>query len=126
MCRRLKGEEIPATEIEEQEQRSALGRLKGHGEHGKVGSVRIGSARVSGPGVMSTGPTKQPLKQNNGGAFKIFSDDKGSSGQSSGQRAGQSGSLPGKDDYKENQMAAGKWTGRVLYFGQRDKFFFNF
>ena len=50
VCRRMMGAEIPAEEIEEQEQRSALGGLKGHGKRGKVNSVRIGSAKTGGPG----------------------------------------------------------------------------
>ena len=39
-------------EILEQEQRRALGRLRGEGKHGKVNSIRIGGAlTASGPGV---------------------------------------------------------------------------
>ena len=111
VCRRMKGVEIPADEIEEQEQRSALGGLKGHGKRGKVNSVRIGSAKTGGPGIIPSGPTKQPLKPNNGAAFKIFNDDKIASAVPSGSKGVHHGSVPSKDDYKENQMAAGKWTG---------------
>ena len=44
VCKRLKGEKIDEEEIEEQEQRSALGRLRAHGKSGKVkGGMRIRS-----------------------------------------------------------------------------------
>ena len=36
----------------EEEKRSALGQLRGHGKHAKVGSVRVGGAKLGGPGVM--------------------------------------------------------------------------
>jgi len=111
VCRRMMGAEIPAEEIEEQEQRSALGGLKGHGKRGKVNSVRIGSAKTGGPGIIPSGPAKQPLKPNNGAAFKIFNDDKIASAVPSGTKRVNHGSVPSRDDYKENQMAAGKWTG---------------
>ena len=53
MAKRLNGEEISQDEIYEQEQRCALGRLRGEGKHGKVGSVRVGAGVVtsSKPGV---------------------------------------------------------------------------
>ena len=109
IAKRLKGEEIPAEEIEEQEERSALGRLKAHGKHGKVGSVRVGSVKLGGPGVLKSQPLKQPLKPNNTGGFKVFSDEKALSGI---QRVDRSAphSIPVKEDYKENHMAPGKWS----------------
>jgi len=111
ICRRMKGEEISAEEIEEQEQRSALGRLKAHGKHGKVGSVRVGSAKLGGPGNIASGPTKQPLKPNNGKGFKIFSDENGPASHGSNPALMPAPhSLPSKADYKENTMAAGKWS----------------
>ena len=113
VCRRMKGEEITAEEIEEQEQRSALGRLRAQGKQGSVGSVRVGSAKLGGPGVIQALPAKQPLKPNNGKVFKIFQDENGAPAAAGNQRSADPGhhKLPGKEDYKENQMSAGKWTG---------------
>merc|ERR1719509_124677 len=66
----------PAESETEEEERSALGQLRGHGRQGKVGSVRVGQAKLGGPCVM---PAKQPLKDCNQqkGGFKIFSDENG-------------------------------------------------
>ena len=78
VIRRMNGEEIPDEEVEE-EKRSALGQLRGHGKHGKVASVRVGQAKLGGPGVLQVGAAgngKQPLRTNNSQAgFTIFSDE---------------------------------------------------
>ena len=108
IAKRLNGEEIPAEEIEEQEERSALGRLKTSGKHGKVGSVRVGSVKLGGPGVLQSQPLKLPLKPNNTGGFKVFSDENAPSGIKRSDKA--SNSIPVKEDYKENHLAAGKWS----------------
>ena len=112
VCRRLKGQEIPAEEIEEQEQRSALGRLRATGKHGKVGSVRVGSAKLGAPGSITSSQAKQPLKpNNNGGAgFKIFSDENGSTTAGTGGASAAPHSVPGRADHKENTLAPGKWN----------------
>jgi len=111
VIRRMNGEEISKAETEEEE-RVALGQLRGHGKKSKVGSVRVGSAKLGGPGVVpSSGvPAKQPLGQNNGqGGFAIFCDENssnpgiGRSGAPSGQ------SIPSSRDRKENEMSAGQW-----------------
>ena len=106
--RRAKGEEISAAETEEEE-RSALGQLRGNGRQGKVGSVRVGQAKLGGPGVM---PAKQPLKDCNQqkGGFKIFSDENGGAeGGASGAGAAPGGRLPSREDRKENEKKAGTW-----------------
>jgi len=105
--RRARGEEISAAETEEEE-RSALGQLRGHGRHGKVGSVRVGQAKLGGPGVMAV---KQPLKDNNQqkGGFKIFSDENGGGGGSTAAGSAPGGRLPSREDRKENEKKAGTW-----------------
>ena len=109
VLRRVKGEEVSPAETEEEE-RSALGQLRGHGKKGKVGSVRVGQAKLGGPGVL---PSKQPLKENNkqqGGGFAIFQDE-----NATGSRGGVSGPgvggvrLPSAQDRKENEQKAGTW-----------------
>ena len=114
--RRLNGEEIPDEEVEE-EQRSALGQLRGHGRKARVSNIRVGAEKLGGPGVLSGGGLAgaKPLKpaNNQPNAFKIFTDEAGSS--SSSGRSGASGSgvishVPSRADQKENQMAAGTWT----------------
>jgi len=88
VAKRLNGEEISQDEIYEQEQRCALGRLRGEGKHGKVGSVRVGTGVVtsSKPGVLrpSTQVDRLALKpSNNAGGIAIFQDEPaGSSSQS--------------------------------------------
>merc|ERR1719318_599773 len=87
VMRRLAGEEIPGDEVEE-ESRSALGLLRGHGKGGRVGSVRVGSARLGPtPGPLPTGHhQRQPLGTNNGRqeparpGFSIFTDTENSVG----------------------------------------------
>jgi len=111
VIRRMKGEEISEAEIEEEE-RVALGQLRGHGKKAKVGSVRVGSAKLGGPGVVQSSglPSKQPLGTNNSrGGFAIFCDENSSNpgipmgGASSGQN------IPSSRDRKENEMSAGQW-----------------
>eukprot|EP00090_Calanus_glacialis_P045458 TRINITY_DN8444_c0_g1_i3.p1 TRINITY_DN8444_c0_g1~~TRINITY_DN8444_c0_g1_i3.p1 ORF type:complete len:1504 (-),score=632.87 TRINITY_DN8444_c0_g1_i3:217-4728(-) len=112
VIRRMNGEEISEVEVEE-EQRAALGQLRGHGKKSKVGSVRVGSAKLGGPGVLPVAggvPAKQPLGTNNGqGGFAIFSDENSAppavprGGAASGQ------SIPSSRDRKENEMSAGQW-----------------
>jgi len=111
VIRRMQGEEISEAEVEE-EQRVALGQLRAHGKKSKVGSVRVGSAKLGGPGVM---PAKQPLGTNNGqGGFAIFSDENSSSSSQvsgvgrGGAPSGQS--IPSSRDRKENEMSAGHWS----------------
>ena len=110
VLRRVKGEEVSPEETEEEE-RSALGQLRGHGKKGKVGSVRVGQAKLGGPGVL---PSKQPLKDNNkqqgGGGIQIFQDENapGSRGVVSGPGGG-GVRLPSAQDRKENEQKAGTW-----------------
>jgi len=105
VVRRLKGEEIPAEETEE-EQRAALGKLRGHGKHAKVGSIRVGSAKMGGPGVLQV--NKQPLKDNNRpGGFAIFQDENAPMAGAAG--GGGPASIPSSRDRKENEMSAGRW-----------------
>ena len=76
VAKRLNGEEISQDEIYEQEQRCALGRLRGEGKHGKVGSVRVGTGVVtsSKPGVLrpSTQVDRLALKPSNNAGIDIF------------------------------------------------------
>ena len=111
VIRRLNGEEIPEEETEE-EKRSALGQLRGHGKRAKVGSVRVGAAKLGGPGVMQVGTVaKQPLKTNNSqAAFKIFTDENAPAGGAGATSVGDNRHLPSKADTKENEMRAGPWT----------------
>ena len=74
VVRRIKGEQILDEELEE-EKRVALGQLRGHGKSAKVGSVRVGSAKLGGPGVFQSGGVKQPLNNNNGQGFVIYNDE---------------------------------------------------
>jgi len=111
VIRRMNGEEISQAETEEEE-RVALGQLRGHGKKSKVGSVRVGSAKLGGPGVVPSNgvPVKQPLGQKNGqGGFAIFCDENNSNpvGGRSGAPSGQS--IPSSRDRKENEMGAGQW-----------------
>jgi len=111
VIRRIKGEEITEAETEE-EQRAALGQLRGHGKKSKVGSVRVGSAKLGGPGVLSSGgvPAKQPLRANNGqSGFAIFSDENSDPPAVSRAGAASGQSIPSSRDRKENEMPAGQW-----------------
>ena len=110
VLRRVKGEEVSPAETEEEE-RSALGQLRGHGKKGKVGSVRVGQAKLGGPGVL---PSKQPLKDNNkqqgGGGFQIFQDENASAARGIASGPGGGGvRLPSAQDRKENEQKAGTW-----------------
>ena len=110
VMRRMKGEEIGESETEE-EQRSALGQLKGHGRHNKVGSVRVGSAKVSGPGTVQIGG-RQPLSTNNGQncrVFSIFRDENAVGGGGMDGAQGGEMNLPSAEDRKENELKAGSW-----------------
>ena len=110
VIRRLNGEEIPEEETED-EKRSALGQLRAHGKRAKVGSVRVGSAKLGGPGVMQMATTKQPLKTNNSQAgFKIFTDENAPSVGAADAISGDARPLPSRADTKENEMKAGPWT----------------
>jgi len=110
ISRRLNGEEIPQEEIDEQMQRSALGRLRAHGKHGKVSSLRVGTSKLGGPGTVFSGQVKQPLKPNNGG-IKIFQDNQhNSTGDNRPSEDPIRKNIPSKEDYKENNMSAGKWN----------------
>ena len=107
VLRRVKGEEVAPEETEEEE-RSALGQLRGHGKKGKVGSVRVGQAKLGGPGVL---PSKQPLKDNNkqlGGGFQIFQDENAPRVALAGPGGG-GVRLPSTQDRKENEQKAGTW-----------------
>ena len=96
VIRRLNGEEIPEEETED-EKRSALGQLRAHGKRAKVGSVRVGAAKLGGPGVMQTGTVRQPLKTNNSQAgFKIFTDENNPSAGAEAAIAGDSRPLPSR------------------------------
>jgi len=116
VIRRVNGEEISEVETEE-EQRSALGQLRGHGKSAKVGSVRVGHAKLGGPGVLPDRgaggiQAKQPLRTNNSQAgFAIFTDENSSAAPSKGVVAPGSGmqSIPSSRDRKENEMSAGVW-----------------
>jgi len=113
VIRRMNGEEISEVETEE-EQRSALGQLKGHGKKAKVGSVRVGSAKLgSGPGLLpmaAGGQAKQPLRTNNGQAgFAIFTDENSAPPTQSSMAASSGQSIPSRRDRKENEMSAGQW-----------------
>ena len=110
VLRRVKGEEVSPVETEEEE-RSALGQLRGHGKKGKVGSVRVGQAKLGGPGVL---PSKQPLKDNNkqqgGGGFQIFQDENAAGSRVTASGPGGGGvRLPSAQDRKENEQKAGTW-----------------
>eukprot|EP00092_Neocalanus_flemingeri_P017494 GFUD01018923.1.p1 GENE.GFUD01018923.1~~GFUD01018923.1.p1 ORF type:complete len:1477 (+),score=489.36 GFUD01018923.1:88-4518(+) len=113
VIRRMNGEEISEVETEE-EQRSALGQLRGHGKAAKVGSVRVGQAKLGGPGVMpvavgGTTQAKQPLRTNNGqSGFAVFSDEN-SAPPSVGRSVPSGQSIPSSRDRKENEMSAGQW-----------------
>merc|ERR1719357_1306563 len=102
----MKGEQIMDEEVEE-EQRVALGQLRGHGKSAKVGSVRVGSAKVGGPGVLHSGSVKQPLKTNNGQGFAIYNDENNDPPRS--VLGASSRSIPSSKDRKENELAAGQW-----------------
>jgi hypothetical protein len=122
----MKGELIPAEELEEQEQRTALGRLQGQGRHGaKVGSVRVGAVKLGGPGTLPlTGggqAFKQPLRPSslgNQGPIQIFQDHENAHpGKSVAAGRGtvaavsaSSSTLPSRLDQKENELAASKWS----------------
>ena len=143
VMRRLNGEQIPEEETEE-EKRSALGQLRGtrahllpvyciktiscsgQGKHAKVGSLRVGAAKLGGPGVLNVGgssssSSRQPLKVNNSqaGGFKIYSDENSGAGASSSSSSGAGDSsssgaggagsrhIPSRHDSKENEMSAG-------------------
>ena len=109
--RRLNGEEIPDEEVED-EQRSALGQLRGHGRKGKVSNIRVGAEKLGGPGVLGGGvAVVRPLKNSNTQQqkFTIYSDE--ASGSSSSSRSGgPSSHVPSRADHKENVMAAGTWS----------------
>ena len=104
----MKGEDISEAETAEEE-RSALGQLRGHGRHGTVGSLRVGAAKLGGPAVLSA--SKQPLKDSNkqkaGGAFTVFSDENSAPGVGAG--ASSLARLPSGQDRKENESKAGAW-----------------
>ena len=90
--------------------------MRGHGKHGKVGSVRVGNAKLGGPGTLPMaggGVNKQPLKPSNSqsAGFKIFSDENAPAGGStSGPGVGGRQNIPSRVDSKENEMTAGPWT----------------
>lgn len=114
VARRMKGELIPAEEVEEQEQRTALGRLQGHGRHGTiVGSIRVGSVKLGGPGTLpASAPFREPLKPtNNKVGIQIYQDE--NAPPRGGLPAGGlpvAGTIPTRKDHKENELAAGKWS----------------
>ena len=110
VLRRMRGEEIADEEVEE-ETRSALGKLKPHGSKARVGSVRVGRAKLGGPGVMQV--NKLPLKDSNGqegGGFAIFHDENAEVRERLPGGGGGGGSLPSSKDRKENEIAPGKWN----------------
>lgn len=116
VVRRMKGEAIPTEELEEQEQRTALGRLQGQGRHGaKVGSLRVGAVKLGGPGTLPTSgggqAFKQPLKPNNSNTIQIFQDENAPppTARSAGA-ASAAATIPGRQDRKENEMSATKWN----------------
>ena len=132
----MKGESIPHEELEEQEQRTALGRLQGTGRHGaQVGSIRVGSVKLGGPGTLPPSSLsgglafKQPLRpagNNNKGAaatIQIFQDENGappppplalSRGGQTGARstggAHSATSISSGQIQKENELPAAKWS----------------
>jgi len=113
VTKRLKGEEVPTDEIKEEE-RTALGGLRGRGKHAKVGSVRVGAAKQGGPTVLSMANNK-PLGERNSQqatSFKIFSDENSEPGVAGVGRTGAAqASLPSRLDRKENEKTVGPWSG---------------
>ena len=116
VMRRMKGEPIPTEELEEQEQRTALGRLQGQGRHGaKVGSIRVGAVKLGGPGTLPPSGGlgfKQPLKPNNHAPIQIFQDDSATSRNPGLARVATapSSTIPSRQDHKENELSAVKWS----------------
>ena len=72
MKRMLEKDDEPEIPQDPEEQRTILSSLKGHGKSQKVGSVRVGAAKISeGPGVLKTSG-QLPKTSGNSGKFKIF------------------------------------------------------
>ena len=103
-------------QLEEQEQRTALGRLQGQGRHGaKVGSIRVGAVKLGGPGTLPPSGGlgfKQPLKPNNHAPIQIFQDDSATSRNPGLARVATapSSTIPSRQDHKENELSAVKWS----------------
>ena len=95
-----------------EEQRSVLSSLKGHGKQQKVGSLRIGAAKVSdGPGTLRTGQVLSKSKSNS--KFTVFqeNDENSTTALRASGTSGTSGNFPGgKERNRENEMDPGKWT----------------
>ena len=66
------GGQSAASAGESEDQRTALGSLRGHGRTGRVGSMRVGSAKMSErPGVLPLGPTT-PSQNSENPRFQIY------------------------------------------------------
>ena len=92
-----------------EEQRTVLSSLKGHGKQQKVGSLRIGAAKVSdGPGTLSTAQVLPKSKSNS--KFTVFQENDENS-TFAPKASGNSANFPGgKERNRENEMDPGKWT----------------
>ena len=91
-----------------EEQRTVLSSLKGHGKQQKVGSLRVGPAKVSdGPGTLGL----QLTKSKSNSKFTVFQDSASVDENSQPSLSKNSASFPGgKERNRENEMEAGKWT----------------
>ena len=91
-----------------EEQRTVLSSLKGHGKQQKVGSLRIGAAKVSdGPGTLNSAAQALPKSKSNS-KFTVFQETDENSAPV--QIKGNSNFPGGKERNRENEMDPGKWT----------------
>ncbi|TRY72519.1 hypothetical protein TCAL_10504, partial [Tigriopus californicus] len=114
----------PATE-----ERAVLASLRGHGKSQKVGSLRIGPAKMSDrPGPLASGPPEEPPPSNNGRKlpFAIHTDENDPAVSNFNQPIVPSHAtgenLPfKKDQNRENELKAGKWTQKGGVIGRKSE-----
>ncbi len=91
----------------QEEQRTALSSLRGHGKVGKVGTLRIGPAKIQeGPGILPA--AGQISNGNNGQKFQIY---QANDENCDPIKASMASNLPfAKGRNRENETDPGKWT----------------
>merc|ERR1712141_549916 len=98
----------------DEDHRTALSSLRGQGKKGKVGSVRVGAAKVSEtPGVLVS--SGQVPKSSNSSQFKIFQETNNEENKlpittSSSSKSSNSHLPFSKERNRENERDPGKWT----------------
>ena len=96
-----------------EDQRTALSSLRGQGKKGKVGSVRVGAAKVSEtPGVLMSSGQVPKTSNSSSSQFKIFQETNNEENQLPATSSKSSNShLPfSKERNRENEQDPGKWT----------------